>query len=130
MNMSKLSKEELESVMHGNHDEYMARRTPIVRAYSPIINMTYEEWVDKFSPIECDLSHGEDGFNGCLFPRTSVQVREEHTYNPSKVWTLLRTYDKVIIVPGMRGVNHRLGFFICDEPYVAFSRYEIVISTH
>lgn len=104
-----------------------AKNTPIVRANSPVVYLTYEQWVELFRPVECDISHGKDGYDGCLYPRTAFAAREENLYNPRKVWTLMQFGERKVIIEGFRQVPSRLGYFITDEAAGALVRYEVEV---
>lgn len=92
--------------------------------------MTYEEWVDKFKPIQNELSDNAS-FEGMMFETYGAEldyVLSITRANPlSRVWTYIDGEGGTYIVEGYRLVN-RIGYFITEVPYEEDSFYEIQVS--
>lgn len=92
--------------------------------------MTYEEWVDRFKPIQNELSDNAS-FEGMMFETYGDEL--EHVLQVARktngllVWTYIDGEGGTYIVDGYRLVN-RIGYFVTQVPYEEDSVYEIQVS--
>ena len=75
-----------------------------------IIDMTYEEWVDKYKPV-CDF----DG-NPIAYETYGEDMEFVRQFDPEFVWTWTDGGDYSVISNGFSYVN-RLNYYICTVPY-------------
>lgn len=81
--------------------------------------ITYEEWVDKFRPIQNELSD-DASFEGMMFETYGdeldhvLQVARET--NGLLVWTYIDGENGTYIVEGYRLVN-RIGYFVTEREW-------------
>ena len=92
--------------------------------------MTYEEWVDKFKPIQNELSDNAS-FEGMMFETYGAELDYVLTItrrtNGLLVWTYIDGEGGTYIVEGYRLVN-RIGYYITQGPYEEDGAYEIQVS--
>lgn len=88
------------------------------------VTMNYEEWIEKFKPLENAISEREE-FDHCLFETygrdQSYIARRE---NDNDIWTLVEAGDNLFIIEGYHHVN-RLGYFITQKKYDPNTNYFI-----
>jgi hypothetical protein len=73
--------------------------------------MTYDEFENKFEPIENNL--GDEGY---LFETYGQEVDYVSQQEEHFVWTLIEVEDKLYIIPGFHYVN-RLNYLITKNPW-------------
>lgn len=92
--------------------------------------MTYEEWVDKYKPIQNELSDNAS-FEGMMFETYGSELDYVLTIvrrtNGLLVWTYIDGEGGTYIVEGYRLVN-RIGYFITQVPYEENDAIEIQVS--
>lgn len=93
-------------------------------------NITYEEWVEKFKPIQNELADNAS-FEGMMFETYGVELDYVLTIvrrtNGLLVWTYIDGDGGTYIVEGYRLVN-RIGYFITQVPYEENDAIEIQVS--
>jgi hypothetical protein len=75
-----------------------------------IIDLTFEEWVDKYKPI-CDM----DG-SPIMYETYGEDLDIIHKQDPDYVWTWTDGGDYSVITNGISYVN-RMNYYICTVPY-------------
>jgi hypothetical protein len=75
-----------------------------------IIDLTFEEWVDKYKPI-CDM----DG-SPIMYETYGEDLEIIQKQEPEYVWTWTDGGDYSVITNGISYVN-RMNYYICTVPY-------------
>jgi len=70
--------------------------------------MTYEEWGEKYQPIQ---NFTDYGFDGHLFETYGTDIEFVQSVPHDRCWTLIEGDEGLWIVEGRRFVN-RLGYFV------------------
>jgi hypothetical protein len=96
------------------------------------IEITEEEWFDKFKPIPNHIDDNasfSDGDNGYMFETYGEELDFVKSQEPNKIWTYCDGDDRgTYIFEGMRIVN-RIGYFVTTVPFDANKAYQIQISS-
>jgi hypothetical protein len=98
--------------------------------------LSYDEWREKFVPLENRHENVCGAFDGTLFETFGTQLQQVMSEDVAHVWTLLEGDEGQWIAPGFRRVN-RMGYFVCREPWnpndqppdVPVSRRSVIRST-
>lgn len=77
--------------------------------------MTYEEWVEKYKPIQNHLRAGAS-FEGTLFETYGDELDFVRGQHYSKIWTYVDDGEFASITEGYRLVN-RMGYFVTEKPH-------------
>lgn len=77
--------------------------------------MTYEEWVEKYRPMQNPLVPGAS-FDGLMFETFGDEVEFVGQQPPQNVWTYVDDGEHESITNGLCFVN-RIGHFITQVPY-------------
>jgi hypothetical protein len=95
------------------------------------IEITEEEWFDKFKPIPNHIDENasfSDGDNGYMFETYGEELDFVKSQEPNRIWTYCDGDDRgTYIFEGMRIVN-RIGYFVTAVPFDANKAYQIQIS--
>jgi len=95
------------------------------------IEITEEEWFDKFKPIPNHIDDNasfSDGDNGYMFETYGEELDFVKSQEPNRIWTYCDGDDRgTYIFEGMRIVN-RIGYFVTTVPFDANKAYQIQIS--
>lgn len=75
-----------------------------------IIDLTFEEWVDKYKPI-CDMEG-----NPIMYETYGEDLEIIQKQEPEYVWTWTDGGDYSVITNGISYVN-RMNYYICTVPY-------------
>lgn len=78
------------------------------------IEMTYEDWLEKYRPIT--NPHYEAPFDGLMFETFGKELDHVHRVRENSkrsVWTLVEENGHSYIIPGYHHIN-RLGYFITE----------------
>ena len=103
------------------------------RKMNDLIELTEEEWFDKFKPIPNHIDDNasfqtEDGI-GYMFETYDDELRFVQSQEPNRIWTYCDGDDRgTYIFQGMRIVN-RIGYFVTIVPFDANKDYQIQISS-
>jgi hypothetical protein len=96
-----------------------------------LIELTEEEWFDKFKPIPNHIDDNasfNDGDNGYMFETYGEELDFVKSQEPNRIWTYCDGDDRgTYIFEGMRIVN-RIGYFVTTVPFDANKAYQIQIS--
>lgn len=98
-----------------------------------LIELTEEEWFDKFKPIPNHLDENasfqtEDGV-GYMFETYDDELRFVQSQEPNRIWTYCDgDVSGTYIFQGMRIVN-RIGYFVTTVPFNGSKDYQIQISS-
>ena len=96
-----------------------------------LIELTQEEWFDKFQPIPNHLDDNasfqtEDGV-GYMFETYDKELRFVQSQEPNRIWTYCDGDNGgTYIFQGMRIVN-RIGYFVTTVPFDGSKDYQIQI---
>ena len=97
-----------------------------------LIELTEEEWFDKFKPIPNHIDDNasfSDGDNGYMFETYGEELDFVKSQEPNRIWTYCDGDDRgTYIFEGMRIVN-RIGYFVTTVPFDANKAYQIQISS-
>lgn len=77
--------------------------------------MTYEEWVEKYKPIQNHLTNFAP-FDGTMFETFGEELNFVREQNSSNIWTFVDTDAGEQITNGYHIVN-RIGYFITEVPF-------------
>jgi hypothetical protein len=95
------------------------------------IELTEEEWFDKFKPIPNHIDDNasfNDGEHGYMFETYDEELAFVKSQDPNRIWTYCDGDDRgTYIFEGMRIVN-RIGYFVTTVPFDANKAYQIQIS--
>ena len=97
-----------------------------------LIELTEEEWFDKFKPIANHIDDNasfqtEDGV-GYMFETYDDELKFVQSQEPNRIWTYCDGDDRgTYIFQGMRIVN-RIGYFVTAVPFDGSKDYQIQIS--
>ena len=97
-----------------------------------LIELTEEEWFDKFKPIPNHLDDNasfqtEDGI-GYMFETYDDELRFVQSQEPNRIWTYCDGDNSgTYIFQGMRIVN-RIGYFVTAVPFDGSKDYQIQIN--
>ena len=95
------------------------------------IELTEEEWFDKFKPIPNHIDENasfSDGDNGYMFETYDEELAFVKSQEPNRIWTYCDGDDRgTYIFEGMRIVN-RIGYFVTTVPFDDSKAYQIQIS--
>jgi hypothetical protein len=98
-----------------------------------LIELTEEEWFDKFKPIPNHIDDNasfqtEDGV-GYMFETYDDELAFVKSQDPNRVWTYCDGDNSgTYIFQGMRIVN-RIGYFVTTVPFNGSKDYQIQISS-
>lgn len=98
-----------------------------------LIELTEEEWFDKFKPIPNHIDDNasfqtEDGV-GYMFETYDDELAFVKSQDPNRIWTYCDGDNSgTYIFQGMRIVN-RIGYFITAVPFDGSKDYQIQISS-
>ena len=96
-----------------------------------LIELTQEEWFDKFKPIPNHIDDNasfSDGDNGYMFETYDEELAFVKSQEPNRIWTYCDGDDRgTYIFEGMRIVN-RIGYFVTTVPFDDSKAYQIQIS--
>jgi hypothetical protein len=97
-----------------------------------LIELTEEEWFDKFKPIPNHLDDNasfNDGEQGYMFETYDEELRFVQSQEPNRIWTYCDGDNTgTYIFQGMRIVN-RIGYFVTAVPFDGSKDYQIQISS-
>ena len=95
------------------------------------IELTEEEWFDKFKPIPNHIDENasfSDGDNGYMFETYGEELDFVKSHQSNRIWTYCDGDNGgTYIFQGMRIVN-RIGYFVTTVPFDANKDYQIQIS--
>ena len=96
-----------------------------------LIELTEEEWFDKFKPIPNHIDENasfSDGDNGYMFETYGEELDFVKSHQSNRIWTYCdNDFGGTSIFQGMRIVN-RIGYFVTIVPFDANKDYQIQIS--
>ena len=96
-----------------------------------LIELTQEEWFDKFKPIPNHIDDNasfSDGDNGYMFETYGEELDFVKSHQSNRIWTYCdNDFGGTSIFQGMRIVN-RIGYFVTSVPFDANKDYQIQIS--
>ena len=96
-----------------------------------LIELTQEEWFDKFKPIPNHIDDNasfSDGDNGYMFETYGEELDFVKSHQSNRIWTYCdNDFGGTSIFQGMRIVN-RIGYFVTIVPFDANKDYQIQIS--
>ena len=96
-----------------------------------LIELTQEEWFDKFKPIPNHIDDNasfSDGDNGYMFETYGEELDFVKSHQSNRIWTYCDGDNSgTYIFQGMRIVN-RIGYFVTIVPFDANKDYQIQIS--
>jgi hypothetical protein len=96
-----------------------------------LIELTQEEWFDKFKPIPNHIDDNasfNDGDNGYMFETYGEELDFVKSHQSNRIWTYCdNDFGGTSIFQGMRIVN-RIGYFVTIVPFDANKDYQIQIS--
>ena len=98
-----------------------------------LIELTQEEWFDKFKPIPNHIDDNasfqtEDGI-GYMFETYGEELDFVKSHQSNRIWTYCdNDFGGTSIFQGMRIVN-RIGYFVTKVPFDANKDYQIQISS-
>jgi hypothetical protein len=90
------------------------------------MNLTYEEWVEKFKPEKNCIVTEDRGYDGLMFETFGPELEYVRQQPANRVWTVLDADGRCWIASGTHFVN-RVGYFVAGVPYVGEELVEIVI---
>ena len=97
-----------------------------------LIELTQEEWFDKFKPIPNHIDDNasfSDGDNGYMFETYGEELDFVKSHQSNRIWTYCdNDFGGTSIFQGMRIVN-RIGYFVTLVPFDANKDYQIQISS-
>ena len=97
-----------------------------------LIELTEEEWFDKFKPIPNHIDDNasfSDGDNGYMFETYGEELDFVKSHQSNRIWTYCDGDNSgTYIFQGMRIVN-RIGYFVTIVPFDANKDYQIQISS-
>ena len=97
-----------------------------------LIELTQEEWFDKFKPIPNHIDDNasfSDGDNGYMFETYGAELDFVKSHQSNRIWTYCdNDFGGTSIFQGMRIVN-RIGYFVTLVPFDANKDYQIQISS-
>ena len=97
-----------------------------------LIELTEEEWFDKFKPIPNHIDENasfSDGDNGYMFETYGEELDFVKSHQSNRIWTYCdNDFGGTSIFQGMRIVN-RIGYFVTIVPFDANKDYQIQISS-
>jgi hypothetical protein len=97
-----------------------------------LIELTQEEWFDKFKPIPNHIDDNasfSDGDNGYMFETYGEELDFVKSHQSNRIWTYCdNDFGGTSIFQGMRIVN-RIGYFVTIVPFDANKDYQIQISS-
>lgn len=91
----------------------------------PVTTLTYEEWVERFKPIQIH-DENDDSYNGCLCDPWNGTDRAlvDKMVGTNTVWTLIEEDGIRSIIEGWHYVN-REGYFVTEIPYSGSETFEV-----
>jgi len=97
-----------------------------------LIELTEEEWFDKFKPIPNHIDDNasfNDGEQGYMFETYDKELAFVKSQDPNRIWTYCDGDNTgTYIFQGMRIVN-RIGYFVTAVPFDGSKDYQIQISS-
>ena len=97
-----------------------------------LIELTEEEWFDKFKPIPNHIDDNasfSDGDNGYMFETYGEELDFVKSHQSNRIWTYCdNDFGGTSIFQGMRIVN-RIGYFVTSVPFDGSKDYQIQISS-
>ena len=97
-----------------------------------LIELTEEEWFDKFKPIPNHIDDNasfSDGDNGYMFETYGAELDFVKSHQSNRIWTYCDGDNSgTYIFQGMRIVN-RIGYFVTAVPFDGSKDYQIQISS-
>ena len=97
-----------------------------------LIELTEEEWFDKFKPIPNHIDDNasfSDGDNGYMFETYGEELDFVKSHQSNRIWTYCdNDFGGTSIFQGMRIVN-RIGYFVTAVPFDGSKDYQIQISS-
>lgn len=85
--------------------------------------MNYDEWVGRYRPKKNPFNKDAD-YNGCLFETYGDEYSEVCKAGDRYIWTLLDSdVGGAPIINADRHYAGRLGYFICEKPWVVGDEY-------
>ena len=97
-----------------------------------LIELTQEEWFDKFKPIPNHIDDNasfSDGDNGYMFETYGEELDFVKSHQSNRIWTYCdNDFGGTSIFQGMRIVN-RIGYFVTTVPFDGSKDYQIQISS-
>ena len=101
------------------------------RKMNNLIELTQEEWFDKFKPIPNHIDDNasfSDGDNGYMFETYGEELDFVKSHQSNRIWTYCdNDFGGTSIFQGMRIVN-RIGYFVTSVPFDDSKDYQIQIS--
>lgn len=91
------------------------------------IELTDDEWVKKFQPIQNHIDH-DSSFNGQMFETYGAEVdfvREADVHN---IWTYGDGDDGGTYIWNGFSIVNRIGYFITKRPWIDGKEYQVLIS--
>jgi len=93
-----------------------------------IVEMTFNDWLDKFKPINNHLDDNasfqdEDGV-GVMFETYGEEVEFVKSQDILTIWTYVDEDDESVVLDGFKLCN-RIGYFITEVPREEDTRYVI-----
>ena len=89
-----------------------------------LIELSYDEWEEKFKPIQNPLTEG-GSYDNCMVETYGDEWEYVRTKDPKNVWNLVDGEGPhLCIINGFHYVN-RLGYIVTEEQWEDGASYEV-----